>query len=105
MESQSSFDPASEQTDMIRYNIKITGKVQGVSYRKFAFDTADRMGVKGIVKNMPDGTVYCEAEGGERVLQMFIDQLALGPAAAVVKEVDVTLDMPKGYTQFEIAQA
>jgi acylphosphatase len=54
---------------------------------------------------MPDGTVYCEAEGGERVLQMFIDQLALGPAAAVVKEVDVTLDMPKGYTQFEIAQA
>jgi acylphosphatase len=96
------FVSRAKATTMIRYNIKITGKVQGVNFRRYTHDTAERMGVKGFVQNEPDGSVYCEAEGGEKVLQMFIDQLAIGPVTAAVKEVDVTLDMPKGFTIFEI---
>lgn len=87
---------------MLRYKIIVTGKVQGVNYRKFTLGVADQMGVKGFVRNQDDGSVYCEAEGGEKVLQMFMDQLAIGPALAVVKALDVTMDMPVGFTQFEI---
>ncbi|MEN9640518.1 MAG: hypothetical protein RLZZ262_2387 [Bacteroidota bacterium] len=87
---------------MLRYKIIVTGKVQGVNYRKFTLGLAEQMGVKGFVRNQDDGAVYCEAEGGEKVLQMFMDQLAIGPAMALVKALDVTMDMPVGFTQFEI---
>ncbi len=87
---------------MLRYKIIVTGKVQGVNYRKFVLGAAEQMGVKGFVRNENDGSVYCEAEGGEKVLQLFMDQLAIGPALAAVKALDVTLDMPVGFTQFEI---
>jgi acylphosphatase len=87
---------------MIRYLIKITGKVQGVGFRQFTLESALRMGVKGIVRNTDDGAVYCEAEGGEKVLQLFMDQLAIGPSHAKVNQVDVTMEFPKPYSSFEI---
>ncbi len=46
--------------------IKIYGDVQGVNFRFEAKLTADKLGVKGFVRNEADGSVYIEAEGEEK---------------------------------------
>ena len=48
--------------EMKKINIKITGKVQGVFFRASTKAVADQMGIKGLVKNEKDGSVYIEAE-------------------------------------------
>jgi acylphosphatase len=53
------------------YNITIVGKVQGVFFRKHAVEQAANMGLKGFVRNEPNGDVYCEIEGEENVLKRF----------------------------------
>jgi acylphosphatase len=56
---------------MKHWNIKVTGKVQGVFFRASTKAVADQLGVKGFVKNLSDGSVYIEAEGDEFALEYF----------------------------------
>jgi two-component system LytT family response regulator len=44
-------------------NIRITGRVQGVGFRYSARSLASSLGIKGFVRNLPNGEVYIEAEG------------------------------------------
>ncbi|MGO1453230.1 MAG: acylphosphatase, partial [Alkalibacterium gilvum] len=54
---------------------------------------ADELGVKGIVRNEADGTVYVEATSDKKHLDQFIELLRKGPSpAAVVEKVVVTYD-------------
>ncbi|MDD3458534.1 MAG: acylphosphatase [Weeksellaceae bacterium] len=73
----------------IHKNLYISGKVQGVFYRKSTKEIADKLGVKGFVQNMPDGSVYAEAEGEEADISKFIAWCHIGPAAAKVTEIKV----------------
>ncbi|MBS1558786.1 MAG: acylphosphatase [Bacteroidetes bacterium] len=50
------------------FSISVSGKVQGVFYRASAKEQADRLKIKGFVRNEPDGRVYLEAEGDEAEL-------------------------------------
>ncbi|OJF94326.1 hypothetical protein AX762_07615 [Alkalibacterium sp. 20] len=71
----------------------ISGRVQGVGFRFSAKQAADEAGVKGIVRNESDGTVYVEAVGDEKQLSQFIEALRKGPSpAADVDKVVVTYD-------------
>ena len=69
------------------YNITITGKVQGVFYRAFAKEKAQETGIKGFVKNQPDGSVYLEAEGESSALEQLLKWCHRGPAKAIVEKV------------------
>jgi len=66
----------------------VQGRVQGVGYRWFARDVGRRLGVKGCVRNLPDGTVEVEAVGDREVLERLIGQLRRGPGFAYVTDVD-----------------
>lgn len=44
-------------------SIIVTGKVQGVWFRKYTVDKAAALGITGTVKNLPDDTVYIVATG------------------------------------------
>jgi len=55
------------------YNIKIKGKVHGVSYRFNAQAKAHEFDLTGFVKNLPDGSVYTEVEGKEENINKFIE--------------------------------
>ncbi|MFO8068855.1 MAG: acylphosphatase [Alkalibacterium sp.] len=71
----------------------ISGRVQGVGFRFSTKQSADEIGVKGIVRNESDGTVYVEAVGDEEQLSRFIEALRKGPSpAADVEKVVVTYD-------------
>lgn len=78
------------------------GKVQGVSYRASTFATAEEIGVNGFVKNMPDGSVFAEAEGCEDKLEKFIAWCRKGPRFARVDDLAVVEIELKGYKKFEI---
>lgn len=82
--------------------IKITGKVQGVSFRQVTKLVADQMGIRGIIKNEKDGSVYIEAEGDDTLLDVFMEWCNEGTDRAKVENVETTQGTVKNYQNFEI---
>ncbi|MCU0436132.1 MAG: acylphosphatase [Bacteroidia bacterium] len=74
---------------MKRFSLTISGKVQGVFYRKSAAAEAQRIGLTGFVKNLPDGSVYAQAQGTDEQLEEFVNWCKRGPDRARVEKVDV----------------
>jgi acylphosphatase len=71
-----------------RLSARVTGRVQGVGYRYYAEREANRLGLTGYVRNMPDGSVDVVAEGDECVLRGFLVLLRRGPSGAEVAEIE-----------------
>ncbi len=87
------------------YKIKVTGKVQGVWFRKYTLLKALDLGLKGIVKNESDGSVYIEVESdNEEFLQSFIQWLYEGSPQSKPKEVIILEEKNAclGYKNFSI---
>ncbi|MEO1257963.1 MAG: acylphosphatase [Bacteroidota bacterium] len=84
------------------YKIKVTGRVQGVWYRGSTQHKARELGIRGIVKNEPDGSVYIEAEGEEAVVAQLITWCQKGPELARVKNVEAKEGDVCDYRNFEI---
>lgn len=82
--------------------IIVTGRVQGVFFRVSTKAVADQMGIKGIIKNLPDGTVYIEAEGNDLMMQDFIDWCNYGPDDARVDDISITEIEFKNYRNFDV---
>jgi len=83
-------------------DIKITGKVQGVSFRATTKAVADQMGIRGMVRNEKDGSLYLEAEGDDTLLEVFVEWCNEGPDRAKIENVAVTPGELKNYQNFEI---
>ena len=86
----------------LHVRIKVTGQVQGVFFRKYTKQEADRLGIKGMVCNKPDGSVYIEAEGPEEKIKAFTDWCHKGSPSSRVEQVHSEKDRLKGYTEFII---
>lgn len=80
----------------------IKGKVQGVSFRAYAKQVAEELGVHGWIKNTKEGHVETVAEAEAAVLQQFIDWCRQGPRRASVRELSVKETEQKGFAGFEI---
>ncbi len=81
----------------------VHGRVQGVSFRYNAQHEAQRLGLVGWVRNLPDSTVETVAIGDDTALQHYADWLSFGPPGAFVSGVDTTWDeTPLTFTSFEI---
>ena len=83
-------------------DIKITGKVQGVSFRATTKAVADQMGIRGMVRNEKDGSLYLEAEGDDTLLEVFVEWCNEGPDRAKIENVQVTAGDVRNYQNFEI---
>jgi acylphosphatase len=66
---------------------RLSGRVQGVGFRWWARQTASKLGLRGRVRNEPDGSVWVEAEGDGARLDQFERLLKTGPPGAVVRQV------------------
>lgn len=73
---------------MVQYELKISGRVQGVGFRFFVQQKARELGIKGWVKNMGDGSVLVMAQGEKTDMETFIDYLSRGPALARVDNIE-----------------
>lgn len=89
---------------MKHLQVTISGKVQGVFFRASTKAVADALGVKGLVMNQKDGSVYVEAEGDEFSLEEFLDFCRSGPEKSVVEKVVVQDGELKNYRNFEIVK-
>lgn len=56
--------------------IRFHGRVQGVGIRYTTHRTAAGYKISGYVRNMPDGSVECVAEGEEEEIDRFIVELS-----------------------------
>jgi acylphosphatase len=74
----------------------VSGRVQGVGFRYFTRAAADREGVHGWVRNLPDGRVEAEAEGDAEAIERFERALRHGPRGARVDQVDADDVLPSG---------
>ena len=85
-------------------SIRVIGRVQGVWFRASAKREAERLGVKGFVRNETDESVFIEAEGTAESLEAFVAWCNDGPQHANVNEVVVNPSRLSGYKSFEITR-
>lgn len=74
-----------ETTKSIR--VRVTGRVQGVGFRDWMRLQADELGLKGWVRNEPDGSVAGLIVGPEDKVAEMIQRLWKGPRLASVSDV------------------
>lgn len=82
----------------------ISGRVQGVYFRAFVARQAAALGLRGYVRNLPNGTaVEVRAEGEPEKLDKLLEHLKTGPPGAIVRDVQVKRgDDTGGYPDFRI---
>jgi acylphosphatase len=74
---------------MLHSIIIVKGRVQGVFYRASTKHAADQLGVRGQVKNLPDGSVWIAAEAEPHAMEAFIAWCRQGPPLAKVTDITV----------------
>ena len=88
---------------MKRVHLLISGRVQGVAFRYYTIEEADRLGVLGWVRNLPDGRVEVVAEGEPERIEAFARWCHRGPALARVDEVKMETPEATGeFRRFDI---
>ncbi|MDG6220821.1 MAG: acylphosphatase [Candidatus Thermoplasmatota archaeon] len=84
----------------VRAHIFFTGKVQGVYFRANTNQKAKEMGIRGWVKNMPDGRVEAVFEGSREGVDATIEYCKNGQPYARVLETEIRWEEPKGDPSF-----
>ena len=70
--------------------LRITGRVQGVGYRAWALQMANRLGLRGWVRNRGDGSVEAVVIGEDDAVARMIEACREGPFGARVSAVAVS---------------
>lgn len=83
----------------------VSGKVQGVFFRRHTQQQARRLGLHGWVRNLPDGKVEIKAFGKAAPLEKLHEWLKQGPSLAHVDSVHVENIPFEVGTEFEILQS
>lgn len=71
-------------------HVVISGKVQGVSYRRWTVENATKLALNGWVRNCKDGTVEAVFSGKSSAVDHMLDRCKTGPTRARVANVTVT---------------
>ena len=83
-------------TDRRRVHAFVSGIVQGVWYRKHTQAQAERLGLTGWVRNLPDRRVEFVAEGPPADVETLLQWARRGPPDARVDELGVEELPPDG---------
>lgn len=73
---------------MSRLHVWVTGRVQGVFFRDSTRAVAERLGLAGWVRNLPDGRVEAVFQGDRSHCEKALDFVRRGPPAARVDRVE-----------------
>ncbi len=80
----------------------VRGRVQGVFFRSETRERARSLGVEGWVRNDPDGSVEAVFEGPTERVDSLVIWCRRGPAGAVVVDVEVAWEEPRGEQGFAL---
>lgn len=89
---------------IVRKRALVSGDVQGVGFRMNTLVQAERLGLSGFARNLPDGRVEVEAEGADAAVAELIGWLQSGPSFATVATVEVDDVEPSGEKGFRVAR-
>jgi acylphosphatase len=83
----------------------VVGKVQGVYFRHSTRLEANKLSIRGVARNMPDGSVEVLARGAAAAVEQLRVWLQRGPSHARVEEVreippDDVAPVPDGFDIF-----
>lgn len=82
--------------------LKISGQVQGVFFRRFVKEEADKLELKGHVRNLDSGEVEVVAEGSPEDVEKIIVICKKGSSQSAVKNVDIQEMNHIGFDDFKI---
>jgi acylphosphatase len=92
--------PSKEPEARRTVTVKIEGRVQGVYFRAWTYETAQQLGLDGTVRNMSDGSVEAVFSGPPDVVADMLKRCEKGPADARVTKVTITKEgglVPPGF--------
>jgi len=88
---------------MARVHVFISGRVQGVYFRDFTRQEAERLNVKGWVRNLYDGRVEAVFEGPKEKLSTMVDWCHRGSPGSRVDNVELLWEtQEEQYNKFSI---
>ena len=78
--------------------LSITGTVQGVFFRGFVKENAERYNVKGFIRNLEDGRIEVFLEGDNENVNKMIELCKTGPKHSQIKNVE---EKPERFQDFK----
>lgn len=89
-------------TELTRRHVFVEGRVQNVWFRDSCRLEAARRGVRGWVRNTPDGRVEAVFEGLPAAVEAMVEWCRLGPPRARVERVSVERESTRGESDFTV---
>lgn len=83
----------------IRAHLMISGKVQGVYFRKYTQEISIKNNVSGWVRNLKNGNVECILEGLPSNVEKVIEWCHIGPKNSRVDKIDINYETYTGEFQ------
>ena len=92
-----------DSSSPVRLHATVHGRVQGVGFRAYTYNSAHRIGLVGWVRNRFNGTVETVAEGERHQLELFLRDLQRGPGPSSVTQIDSDwLPATGEFSEFEV---
>lgn len=89
--------------EAVRAHVVIKGRVQGVFFRVETQKAAERIGVRGWVRNKSDGTVEAVFEGPASMVKQALEWCHKGSPMSQVTDVEVEYETPvEAFDSFSI---
>jgi len=80
----------------------IIGTVQGVFFRAFIKENAERYNVKGFTRNLEDGRIEIFLEGDSDSVNKMLELCKKGPKHAQIKNIQVKPERFQGFKTFKV---
>ena len=82
--------------------IYIFGTVQGIFFRNFIKENADKLEVKGYARNKEDGSVEVWLEGDGKNVEDVVELCKKGPEHTVINRLDIVEEKLQDMKEFKI---
>jgi len=91
-----------DTTDIINLGLLIRGEFTNTGFRFSTMKEAYHIGIKGIVKNTEEGSIYIEAEGKKNQLDQFTDWCNSMKKEISISQIQISENEVKHYKEFNI---
>jgi len=80
----------------------IQGTVQGIFFRQFIKENAERNDIRGFVRNLEDGRIEIFMEGDNKNIDKMIELCKKGPKHAKINHVEIREEKVQDFREFKI---
>lgn len=89
--------------EILEMHAIVRGRVQGVGFRWIVVNHATPLGIKGTVRNLPDGNVEILAQSSKAILEQLVTRLKQDAGVGYVESIATEYGHPtKSYSSFTI---